>query len=171
MKTYYRYVIHTINGEQGLKDNQSAIPTFDGLFPDEDDKSVKNLLFILATWHAYAKLHLHTDTTLRMFEEVSTALCQALRHFATVTCPCYATKELPWDVDARVTWQQSQATCSRGANRKSNKTGKVKRFSMNTYKIHCIPDYPNAIRKYGTTDSYSTQTVSLSILPIQTFLK
>ena len=25
--------------------------------------------------------------------------------------------------------------------------------------MHCIADYPDAIRKYGTTDSYSTQTV------------
>ena len=25
--------------------------------------------------------------------------------------------------------------------------------------MHCIPDYPDAIRKHGTTDSYSTQTV------------
>ena len=109
MKTYYRYVIHTIIGEQGLIDNQSAIPAFDGLFPVEDDKSIKNLLFLLATWHAYGKLRLHTDTTLEMFEQVGTSLCQALRHFTTVTCPRYVMRELPQEVGARATRQESQA--------------------------------------------------------------
>ncbi|KAH9037100.1 hypothetical protein EDB85DRAFT_1809540, partial [Lactarius pseudohatsudake] len=54
---------------------------FDGLFREEDNKSIRELLFLLATWHAYAKLHLHTDTTLQMFETVGKALCHALRHF------------------------------------------------------------------------------------------
>src|SRR6267378_3120927 len=128
------------------------MPVFDGLFCEEDNRSVIDLLFLLATWHAYAKLGLHTDSTLHMFEQVGTALCQALRHFATVTCLRYKTRELPQETNARVTQQRSQ--------------GKVKRFNLNTYKIHCIPDYPNAIRRYGTTDSYSTQTVSLSDLSL-----
>ncbi|KAH9017840.1 hypothetical protein EDB84DRAFT_1566683 [Lactarius hengduanensis] len=33
---------------------------------------------------------------------------------------------------------------------------------MTTFKIHCIPDYPAAVRRYGTTDSYSTQTSELT---------
>jgi hypothetical protein len=133
------------------------MPVFDGLFGEEDNRSIINLLFLLATWHAYAKLRLHTDTTLLMFEQVGTALCQALRHFATVTCLRYVTRELPRETSARATRQRSQA-----ANRRSNNTGKVKVFNLNTYKMHCIPDYPTAIRKYGTTDSYSTQTVRFS---------
>jgi len=55
------------------------MPVFDRLFCEEDNRSVVNLLFLLATWHAYAKLGLHTDLTLHMFEQVGTALCQALR--------------------------------------------------------------------------------------------
>ena len=139
-----------------------SIPVFDGLFLEQDNRSISELLFLLATWHAYAKLRLHTDSTLEMLELVSKALCQALRHFASVTCPRYTTKELPREVRQRLARQQTQAARGRsraGNTTSSSGTGKVKRFNMSTYKMHCIPDYPDAIRKHGTTDSYSTQTV------------
>ena len=140
-----------------LIDDQCAIPAFDGLFPnDADNKRISDLLFLLATWHAYAKLRLHTDTTLEMFRSVGMALCQALRHFAAVTCPRYATKELPREADARA----RTAICNKARN--ASTTTKTKTFNMSTFKLHCIPDYPLAIRQYGTTDSYSTQLVSRS---------
>lgn len=34
------------------------------------------------------------------------------------------------------------------------------KFNMNTYKAHSFPDYVRTIRRYGTTDSYSTEPVS-----------
>ena len=92
-------------------------------------------------------------------ETVSKALCQALRYFAAVTCPRYKTKELPREVNAWTARQRAQAARGTDANQNVPKTVKSKRFNMSTYKIHCIPDYPDAIWKYGTTDSYSTQTV------------
>jgi len=144
-----------------LIDLECSIPAFEGLFYEEDNRSISELLFLLSTWHAYAKLRLHTDTTLEMLETVAKALCQALRHFAVVTCPQYTTKELPREVNARIKRQQAQATRGARANKSTSNSVKVKRFNMSTYKIHCIPDYPDAIRKYGTTDSYSTQTVGL----------
>ena len=97
-----------------------------------------------------------------MLELVSKALCQALRHFASVTCPQYMTKELLQEVRQCLAHQQTQAVRSRsrpGNTTSSSRTGKVKRFNMSTYKMHCIPDYPDAIWKHGTMDSYSTQTV------------
>ena len=140
-----------------LIDDQCAIPAFDGLFPnDEDNKNILGLLFLLSTWHAYVKLRLHTDTTLEMFESICTVLCQALRHFAAVTCPRYATKELPREADARA------RTAIRNKATNASTTTKTKKFNMTTFKLHCIPDYPLAIRQYGTTDSYSTQIVSRS---------
>ena len=33
-------------------------------------------------------------------------------------------------------------------------------FNMNTYKAHSFPDYVRTIRRFGTTDSYSTELVS-----------
>ena len=148
-------------------DHECSIPAFDGLFYEEDNRSISELLFLLSTWHAYAKLRLHTDTTLEMLETVTKALCQALRHFAAVTCPRYTTKELPREVNARIKCQQAQAMCGAKANKPTGNSVKVKRFNMSTYKIHCIPDYPDAIRKYGTTDSYSTQTVGFVCLSIE----
>jgi hypothetical protein len=35
-----------------------------------------------------------------------------------------------------------------------------KTLNLNTYKIHALGDYVSAIKTYGTTDSYSTETVS-----------
>jgi hypothetical protein len=48
----------------------------------------------------------------------------------------------------------------------SNGTGaacRIKKFTLNTYKYHACGDYPNTIRRYGTTDSYSTEIVSCSL--------
>ena len=36
----------------------------------------------------------------------------------------------------------------------------MKGFNLNTYKLHSLGDYVETIRRYGTTDSYSTQLVS-----------
>ncbi|KAH9018100.1 hypothetical protein EDB85DRAFT_1874003 [Lactarius pseudohatsudake] len=101
-----------------------------------------------------------------MFETVGKALCHALRHFATVTSPQYMTKELAREANARITRGRAQATTrntrAKQSASKTTKVKKAKRFNMTTYKIHCIPDYPDAIRRYGTTDSYSTQTSELA---------
>ena len=39
-----------------------------------EDTLLRNLLFNLAAWHAYAKLRLYTDTTLREFRIITTTL-------------------------------------------------------------------------------------------------
>lgn len=36
-----------------------------------------------------------------------------------------------------------------------------KTMNLNTYKVHALGDYVETIRKYGTTDSYSTELVSV----------
>ncbi|KAI0046222.1 hypothetical protein FA95DRAFT_1607083 [Auriscalpium vulgare] len=46
-----------------------------------------------------------------------------------------------------------------GPSRQKGK--RMKKFSLNTYKLHAVPDYPPAIMRVGTTDSYSTQTSEL----------
>jgi hypothetical protein len=47
----------------------------------------------------------------------------------------------------------------------SNAAQAPKRKGLNvfTYKFHALADYVNTIRLFGTTDSYSTQTVRLSL--------
>jgi hypothetical protein len=34
-----------------------------------------------------------------------------------------------------------------------------KKFNLQTYKFHSLGDYADTIRRYGTTDSYSTERV------------
>jgi hypothetical protein len=43
--------------------------------------------------------------------------------------------------------------------RKSSSGKQPKQFNLNTYKFHALGDYCNTIRRFGTTDSYSTQPV------------
>jgi hypothetical protein len=40
------------------------------------------------------------------------------------------------------------------------KAPRLKEFSFKTYKLHALGDYSSTIRRYGTTDSYSTEPVS-----------
>jgi hypothetical protein len=44
--------------------------------------------------------------------------------------------------------------------RPTKESRQLKSLNLNTYKIHALGDYVLAIRTYGTTDSYSTETVS-----------
>jgi hypothetical protein len=44
-------------------------------------------------------------------------------------------------------------------SRLRNNKRRQKSFSLNTYKVHALGDYATTIRRYGTTDSYSTEPV------------
>ena len=81
---------------------QCAIPAFEGLFPGTHDTIVRKLLFELATWHGLAKLHLHTETTVRNLENSTTRLGELLRTFQSDVCPGYQTFDLPSEEAARV---------------------------------------------------------------------
>jgi hypothetical protein len=37
-------------------------------------------------------------------------------------------------------------------------------FNLQTYKFHALGDYTNHIRRFGTTDSYTTEIVGIRIL-------
>ncbi|THH07280.1 hypothetical protein EW146_g9368 [Bondarzewia mesenterica] len=53
---------------------QCSIPVFEGLLPSPHNEIILDLLFTLATWHAYAKLCLHTETTLGFFDTTTTSV-------------------------------------------------------------------------------------------------
>ena len=50
-----------------------------------------------------------------------------------------------------------QAACK--AKGKISMAKLKKKFSLSTYKYHAMGDYPAMIHAFGTTDSYSTQSV------------
>ena len=116
------------------------------------------LLFLLCHWHGLAKLRLHTDETLDIFEQVTKDLCNRIRSFALDTCPSFATVELPRETEAR-RWRQDKQNASQSSTTPGRQS---KGFNLQTYKLHALADYSSQIRMYGTTDSYSTQAVRLT---------
>jgi hypothetical protein len=81
---------------------QCAIPVFDGLLPEPHNRSVLELLFVMAHWHALAKLRLHTDITLAAMDSITVLLGIKLRLFQSKTCSAFSTRELIRERDARV---------------------------------------------------------------------
>jgi hypothetical protein len=146
---------------------------------------VLDLLFIMAHWHALAKLRLHTDISLDLMDDVTTALGHTLRTFEKATSSAFETHELRREAEARVR-QQNRSTppgtssqipdllrsAPTPAVSSSSKTSakpprasssvnarRPKKLNLNTYKHHALGDYTAMIRRYGTTDSYTTELV------------
>jgi hypothetical protein len=104
---------------------------------------------------------MHSDSTLSCFDNVTQVLGSTVRRFLRTTCEAYTTYELPQEETRR---QKRQA--AKNAKGKSNaKTGKKRKtWNIYTYKYHSFGDYGDAIKTYGTTDSYSTQIVGSNLL-------
>ncbi|KAG2033983.1 hypothetical protein BDR03DRAFT_935455 [Suillus americanus] len=138
----------------GLLNDESLVPTrctllvFEGLLPNEHGQNtiVLDLLFDLAAWQGYAKLHLHTDNTLAVFDTATVVLGEF-----------YAAR------GRQAAALASQQTVKEGKKRATDlettqAEPKLKRLNLKTYKYHALGDYPNTIQCMGTTDNFSTQT-------------
>ncbi|TFY50777.1 hypothetical protein EVJ58_g10894, partial [Rhodofomes roseus] len=148
---------------------QCIIPVVDSMLPPPHDDIVLDVLFALAEWHAFAKLRLHTERTLSLFEESVKTLGKAMRRFETITCPAYETKELPRETAARGRRQAAaaakagskgkQKAASVPVSRTARTAGgaRIVKFNLATYKWHSFGDYPYLIRATGTMDISSTQ--------------
>jgi len=117
------------------------------------------LLYRTAEWHAFAKLRLHTEGTLRYLDRLTTVLGRSMRKFRDTTHSAFATFELPKETGARQRRQKS------GKGKEKAGTGstsgrKPKSLNLFTYKWHALGDYVRAIRLFGGTDGFSTQLVS-----------
>jgi hypothetical protein len=128
---------------------------------------ILDLLFVLATWHAFAKLRMHSTSTLNVFDGVTKNLGQLLRRFNDHVCPKYNTCETPSELKKRASRNASEAAKKKSqqpANLKAaEKAGPTKRnFNLAAYKPHALGHYSSWIRRFGTSDSYSTQTVWFS---------
>ena len=140
---------------------QCAGPCFEGLFPKSVDSKIQDLLFVMACWHASAKLRLHTEKTLNVFRGLTSAFTKEIRHFANKICPRFKTVETPSEsatsLRAEATRIKKGKPSTNVSTRGAKKTAKT--FNIDTPKFHSIAHYPDAIAMYGTTDSYSTQMV------------
>ena len=132
------------------------MPAFEGLLENQQiDNMIQDMLFELAMFYTFAKLAMHTDSTLIAFEAAVTRLGKAMRDFMFKVCPEYDTRELPRETESR----------KRRRNSKASTKAKRKNFNLNTYKYHRLADYPRVIREIGTLDGPSTMTVcTISIL-------
>jgi hypothetical protein len=124
---------------------------------------VLRLLFVLCHWHGLAKLRLHTDETLDILEMVTKDLGERVRDFAFNTSSSFPTKELRREAEARLRRQAQRS--NQGASHQTTlhaQTRQHRKLNLQTYKLHALADYPSQIRMYGTTDSYSTQSVRIT---------
>lgn len=149
-----------------------------------------DLLFILAHWHALAKFRQHTDLSLDILESVTIQLGQSLRVFEAQTCSVYNTRELKREEIARRQRAESASTANKSApdnapdmedltcnvaassststpiqtkSTSKKASGKLRKtLNLNTYKDHSLGDYVETIRRCGTIDSYSTESVNYS---------
>lgn len=139
---------------------QCVIPCIEGLFPEPHNTSVIELLFIFATWHALAKLHTHTDTSLRLLDTATTALGNALRYFVRITCPEFDTFETNSEYTKHQRQQAAAAATSSMLNAGPSSAGRQRRtFSLKTIKLHFLGDYVLCIKMFGTTDNYNSALV------------
>ncbi|KAF5356693.1 hypothetical protein D9758_013746 [Tetrapyrgos nigripes] len=74
---------------------QCCPSVFCQLFPPEIDHHTQDLLFAMATWHALAKLRLHSETTLKILEGATHELGIQLRTFKKQVCDSMQTVETP----------------------------------------------------------------------------
>ena len=103
--------------------------------------------------------------SLDILESTTKDLGQRMRDFESATCSAFETRELKREAEARQRQQTKVATERNAASKpgitdQRNIARKRKIFNLNTYKNHSLGDYVRTIRKYGTTDSYSTEPVS-----------
>jgi hypothetical protein len=144
------------------------MPCFEGLFPQQFDGAIQNVLFSMAAFHGFAKMRMHTDTSLAIFDGLTTQLGKVIRFFANRVCP-----ELPTRATAKEAAAKARQR-ARAANKKSTtRTNKTKsksdkddcrKFNIFTYKWHALTHYVHIIRRYGTLDFLGTQRVCQMII-------
>jgi hypothetical protein len=107
---------------------------------------------------------MHIDPTLAILSHVTTSLGNSLRDFEDKTCKMFKTRELEREQAARKCRQEKKMANNGGSSKSAaagDNTRKSKHLNLNTYKVHALGDYVTTIEQYGTTDSYSTQAVSI----------
>jgi len=80
---------------------QCSLPVFEHLLPEPHNKIMMDLLFVLCTWHACAKLRLHTSSTLQILKNTTKALGKQMRYWVKKTCSAFETRRLPKEESAR----------------------------------------------------------------------
>jgi hypothetical protein len=118
------------------------------------------LLFDFNTFHAFAKLRLHTEDTLSFLDRFVTLFGNSLNSFLDAT-ENVETEELPRERVAREQREAAKAIAEGRSAPPSKK--KSKTFPREAYKLHPGGDFTWFIRWLSTADQWSTRLVSLMI--------
>ena len=142
---------------------QCAVACFEGLFEPKHDVIVQDLLFMFASWHAYAKLQLHTSSSKADWGRMTYSLGQLLCHFKSKVCSVYKTKETPHEAACHVRSQGWHAKKLATLKYHYKTTWRIrtvkKKFNLSMIKGHSIGHYEEMVETYGMTDLYSTLLV------------
>lgn len=110
-----------------------------------------DLLFIISSWDRLAKLRIHTESSLHVFEQVTSELGTQMRRFVLEVCDHHDTVLLPKELQARNRRKTSR--------KNSNDNSTSATFHLNFYKFHALGHVPQMIRQSGTTNNWSTCSV------------
>jgi hypothetical protein len=128
---------------------------FEGLLEESFNTQVMKLLYRAVEWHAFAKMRMHTDSTITHLEDITKELGKLMCNFEASMRTQYATIELPGEAEA--------CKCrTKNTHSKSGGVRQAKSLNLFTYKWHALADYVLAIRLFGGSDRFSTQIVGLS---------
>jgi hypothetical protein len=109
-------------------------------------------------------MKIHTDTTIQIFRGLTIELGRDLRRYKNKVCSHFHTEETPVEHGRRLRQLVKQAERGEqaGIHADSRRSRIVKKkYNDNTYKHHSLGDYVDAIIRYGSTPSLSSQTVYL----------
>ena len=112
----------------------------------------------MAEWHAFAKLRLHTKSTLQHLEQLTTELWKLTWKFRDTTQSAYVTFKLPKETETQKRCQNSGKGKEKVAGYAPGKKSKF--LNLFTYKLHALRDYVHTIHLFGPMDGFSTQVVS-----------
>lgn len=142
---------------------ECALPAFEGLVHSSHNEMIMDLLFIMVLWHGFAKMRIHTQTTVDVLRALTSELGRLLRQFKSKVCSAYETEETAAEHARRLRRtnkkikQGEQIDPMVGSRR--GRTVK-KAFNLSTYKLHALGHYVDTIIRFGSTTSYSSQTVN-----------
>lgn len=109
---------------------------------------------------------MHTNSSLDVLDNITTAFGQRMRHFAEDTCSKFDTFETDKEHGARTRAEAARrkkrgaATGASGSASTGAPGKRRKGYNLMTSKLHALGDYVRQIRLFGTTDSFTTQIVS-----------
>jgi hypothetical protein len=124
-----------------------------------------DLLFDMATYHALLKLRLHHELSLQMLDAMVHRLGSSLRRFKKYVCDIPDIQFSPEEIAKRERRKarEDEKRAKKGLPPISRREPKAPNpLSLNTSKIHKIHHSVNSIRRFGTTDNYTTQNVGCS---------